>query len=388
MFLIIYVYSRFVYIINYIFLNKNIIKYIQNNNENSHKILYIFMEIYKWKNPLIIFLIYTDKLLYKIVRYISGTKFINYNFVIYVMVKYFLMFGLLKYIVYKYYSFWNKLYNLTIIEILFKRMYGLILSILIFTDFFNNIISYLSHYGIWVYILIYYVISSICVIWELLYFYYLANKIFNVNKNFAYLIYLFNKNFEIFTKINNAIFLRSQYTWSGRIITDFLDILVPDVSRKSNFKEEYLSLNKVKEGSFFMSGRIIYYKPLENRISLKYFDYFGGVIDFGVFEPTFELYWLSFKSNLFYNSFFKPISEIKGKPSIFLYKYIQELSRLYDVYNQPINRLMNWKYYEIKYKESFNDLSFRKKSPLALNDSWKLNDSEQLIVKIYCILIR
>jgi hypothetical protein len=39
-----------------------------------------------------------------------------------------------------------------------------------------------------------------------------------------------------------------------------------------------------------MSGRIIYYKPLENRISLKYFDYFGGVIDFGVFEPTFELY--------------------------------------------------------------------------------------------------
>jgi hypothetical protein len=89
-----------------------------------------------------------------------------------------------------------------------------------------------------------------------------------------------------------------------------------------------------------MSGRINYYIPVNNRISFKYFDYFWGYIDFEVFEPTFELYWESFKSHLSYYSFFKPICEIKGKPSIFLYMQLQELAKLYGTYNQPINRLM------------------------------------------------
>ena len=66
---------------------------------------------------------------------------------IYVLAKYLLMFGLVKLILYKYYRLLYKFYSLTIIDILFNRMYGLILSILIFTDILNNILLYVSQYG-------------------------------------------------------------------------------------------------------------------------------------------------------------------------------------------------------------------------------------------------
>jgi hypothetical protein len=39
-----------------------------------------------------------------------------------------------------------------------------------------------------------------------------------------------------------------------------------------------------------MSGRIKYFKPLENRLSFDYSKYFGGYLTFSVFEPTFSLY--------------------------------------------------------------------------------------------------
>ncbi len=347
-FLLIYGYSRFAVLINFIFLNEKVIKYINDNKEKIQKMLYVLLNVYKWINPFIVFLAYTDKWLYKINRYITGTKYIRYNFIVYVLLKYLAMFGLVKLIIYKYYDLWYKLYHLTIVEILFKRMFGLILSILIFSDILNNVIGLLSHYSIWIYVFIYYVLSILCVIWELLYYSFLSYQI--NNRKVAYLIYLFDKNLQCYTKMNVSIFLRSQFTWLGRIITDILEILIP---KENNFKEDYLHLTKVKKGSYFMSGRINYYIPVNNRISFKYFDYFGGYIDFEVFEPTFELYWESFKSHLSYYSFFKPICEIKYKPSIFLYMQLQELAKLYGTYNQPINRLMKWKYFEIKYKECY-----------------------------------
>lgn len=108
-----------------------------------------------------------------------------------------------------------------------------------------------------------------------------------------------------------------------------------------------------------MEGRILYHKPLE------YFECFGGYKDFDIFEPTFEFYWKSFKNNLPYYNFFKPNCEIKHKPSIFLYIQLQELSKLYDVYNQPINRMLNWNYFDIKYKENFNN--FKEDEKLIIN---------------------
>jgi hypothetical protein len=45
---------------------------------------------------------------------------------------------------------------------------------------------------------------------------------------------------------------------------------------------------------------------------------------------------------------------VKHKPSIFLYIQLKVLANLYDVENQPINRFMDWLYFDIKYKENFN----------------------------------
>jgi len=109
----------------------------------------------------------------------------------------------------------------------------------------------------------------------------------DILRKIAYLIILFDNNFQEYIKMDIIIFLRSEFTWLGRITTDFFEILVPE---ENNFKEDYLSITKVREGSFFMSGRIAYYKPVENRISFKYFEYFLGHIDHDVFEPTFQLY--------------------------------------------------------------------------------------------------
>ena len=164
-------YSRVLVFINYIYEKAKVQQYILDNSEKFYKILYFLFKIHKWKNPLIVFLNYTDTCLYKINRYVTSTKLIHYNFLIYVLIKYLIMFGLLKLMIYKFLNLWYKLLDLTIIEILFKRMYGLIISVLIFTDIINNIVIYLSHYNILVYILIYYIISIFCIMWELLYFY-------------------------------------------------------------------------------------------------------------------------------------------------------------------------------------------------------------------------
>jgi hypothetical protein len=359
-FFLIYGYNRCIALINTVFLNERVIQYIKNNKILFNKILYILLEIFRWINPLVVVLVCTDTWLYQLNRYITGTRFIRYNFIVYVLAKYILMFGLLKLIIYKYYNFWDKLFGLTIVDILFKRMYGLILSILIFSDLFNYILNILSYYNILIYVCIYYVISILCVIWELLYFYYLNEKVvlrlYKIGyEKTAYLIFLFDQNFQSYTKMYKILFYRNQYTWIGRIAAHILKNLVPDISQKTNFKEEYISLEKFSDTSYFMSGRILYFKPLENRLSFKYFKYFGGYLNFSIFESTFKLYWECYKSALNYYSFFNIIREIKGRPSIFLYKQLQDIANLYDVFNQPINRFMNWMYFDIKFNEYYDD---------------------------------
>jgi hypothetical protein len=219
---------------------------------------------------------------------------------------------------------------------------------------------------------------------ELFYFYYIGHCISSllnlkwVNKIFDYLnifqvyknilLFLFNvlsllgDNLERFTKMGVIVYLRSQLTWLGQTMTSILEILIPE---KKNFIDKLFSIQKLSGTAFIGGPRIVYYIPVEKFISLKYFKYFGYLICYNTFEPTFELFWKSYIYNLSYYNFFKSITEIKYKPSIFLYTQLKQLSNLYDVYNQPINRLMNWLYFETKYKENYN----------------KFNESEKEIVK-------
>jgi hypothetical protein len=352
------VYSRFIYYIDYIF-KKN---YIKNNEKRFYKILDILLIWQKWHNPLIPFLTYTDKCLFYLNRYITGTKLLRYNFAIYVIVKYILMFGFIKLILYKYYRLWDKFYNLTIIDILFKRMYGLILSVLIFTDIFNNILLYVSNYGygIWSYIIIYYIISILCIIWELIFFNIPLKYLgFIINKLKLYgLVYSY---FARYTKMNIIISYRNEYTWVGRIIFNIISILIPE---KKTFHEEWMSVEEFSKGRGIMSGRIAYFKPLEKTLSFEYHQYFGGFMDRWFMTPTFNFFYESYKTDLSYEEFFKLKYERKDKPSQFLLFKLLKLASLYSIYNQPIGKLMDWTYFESKANELFN----------------LFNDSEVLIV--------
>jgi len=101
-FLLIYTYSRFSLFINHIFLNEKLTKYVEDNKKIFFKILYVLLEIHRWINPFIVFLVYTDKWLYRINRYVTGTKYIHYNFIVYVLFKYIVFLGLIKFIIYKF----------------------------------------------------------------------------------------------------------------------------------------------------------------------------------------------------------------------------------------------------------------------------------------------
>ena len=142
-------------------------------------------------------------------------------------------------------------------------MYGLILSVLIFTDIFNNILLYVSQYGygIWSYIIIYYIISILYMICELLFFStfkFIKYLDFIINKFKLYgLIYSY---FSRYTKMNIVIGYRNDYTWSGQIILNIISILIPE---KKTFHEEWMSVEVFSKGRGFMSGRIAYFKPLE-----------------------------------------------------------------------------------------------------------------------------
>jgi hypothetical protein len=113
------------------------------------------------------------------------------------------------------------------------------------------------------------------------------------------------------------------------------------ISKENNFEDIHLSIVEFRPGAGMMADRIAYYKPIENTISFKYFDYLGGLLNFKNYQPTFQLYWEVFKGVLSYQRFFHSIQEVKYKPSIFLYLQLQQLSSLFAVNNQPINRLMN-----------------------------------------------
>jgi hypothetical protein len=179
-----------------------------------------------------------------------------------------------------------------------------------------------------------------------------------VNLKIANILNILDMYIQHHVKMNYAVFYRSQLTWIGVVIGELLNILVPNVKKKTNFKVDCLSIIKANDeaesifsGPFIMSGRMLYHVPLENRIPFKYSNYIGEIVDIGVVEPIFQLYWDIYKSHFLYINFLYPICEIKGTPSIFLYKNIICLAKLLDIHNQPINRLMDWMYFDIKMKE-------------------------------------
>jgi hypothetical protein len=217
----------------------------------------------------------------------------------------------------------------------------------------------------------------LCIIYELLFFYeYLEKWIINLLYyklvdivvilkylilGILYIVRLLNIYLKNYTKMNIIIFLRSNYTWLGQIISSILEIISPRLSNETNYKEFFLHKTKFNETQGLMSGGIAYYIPQTNRISFKYFYYIGSLMNIGYFDATYQLYWESFKNDWSYKSFFLSIRELKGKPSIFLYKQLRDLSILDDTQNQPINRLMDWMYFSLKSQQYSYLLGYNEK---------------------------
>jgi hypothetical protein len=129
-----------------------LIKYI-NINE------FFLLKIYQYKNPIILILIEIELVLFYIIRY---TQLKNFQST-YITFIYHILYNIsglngIKIILAKVYKILLDWKKLGIYELLFKRIYGMILSILVFTNIIKLIIMFLnmitSNYIIWVYFLL------------------------------------------------------------------------------------------------------------------------------------------------------------------------------------------------------------------------------------------
>jgi len=160
-------YTRFMYfllILEIILIYRILISKLEKSKSlqfNNKKIINLFILINKWRNPVLILLIILDVLMYDTIIYYNNKLL---NIIIYML--YVLIINPLKIFYFKFYKIlwiWktNKIWN-----ILFNRMFGLILSVLIFTDLIGYIKNTL-HINILLIIYLYFlVISALCEVIE------------------------------------------------------------------------------------------------------------------------------------------------------------------------------------------------------------------------------
>jgi hypothetical protein len=142
--LIIKIYKIFIYYIE-----------LTNYKIKNTKILNFLIFFNKWKNPILILLLKIDEIIFDIISN-NNNKF--YNIIIYLIL--ILIINPIKILHHKFYNIlWLWKYN-NIYTILFNRMFGLILSILIFTNILNYI-KYTLGISIWLIIYIYILLISI-----------------------------------------------------------------------------------------------------------------------------------------------------------------------------------------------------------------------------------
>lgn len=122
-------------IIHYLYENKNFKIYIKNNNNNLLNLLNILLFIQKWKNPILLLLLYIDKFYFKIFRFIIYKFKANKIF----FLQYFilnLILGPLKFIFGFFYSVLLRWVEMPFSLFLITRSFSFILSVFIFSDLF------------------------------------------------------------------------------------------------------------------------------------------------------------------------------------------------------------------------------------------------------------
>lgn len=173
--LFIYVFL-FIYIYIYIlkFIEVGLMKYFTKIFGKKKFLLiqtiYFLIILNIFKNPIIFILYYIDFMLFNFFNKLNY-KLLNYKFF-----SFFLIFTInnllinpIKLIIEMFYNWINKLKNLSFLDLLFKRIEGLIFSILIFTDINKKIVGFLMHLGyFYIFIYTYIFLIFLCILIQLI----------------------------------------------------------------------------------------------------------------------------------------------------------------------------------------------------------------------------
>ena len=119
----------------FIFFYKLVIKFTKNIKIDDIKVLNFLINFNKYKNPLLLFLLKFEEFIFDFLCNYTNKLLIYLIFIIYIFI-----INPIKVLLYKYYKLFNLWITNKYYTIIINRMFGLILSILIFT----NIIMYLK----------------------------------------------------------------------------------------------------------------------------------------------------------------------------------------------------------------------------------------------------
>jgi hypothetical protein len=307
-----------------------------------NKIIPVLLFIQKWRNPILVFLLYTDKKLFNIMRYIyelwkrKGYKQEKRE-IINLIIIYILYFGTIKVLFGFFFKFLSDFLILDFI-ILFKNKFNnlfLISFIIIFILYITKIYSVIK-----VFIYIYIILSLIIIIIE-------SFILLKIN-NYDWLIKL-KVIFRKYSKVDIIIYNRMHYTILGRIITIISEVILDLAEDIPN------SLPVAKIGSYIgsksnnlnLQAFICIYR---NRYSYIYMDNVScrSILKYNYLECTFLTYWNFFKRNYYDFNIILFQNRIKY-PSVYL---LNSLILSFNSLFGPGIQLTELYYYKLKCQEN------------------------------------
>ena len=287
-----------------------------------HKIIYILFFLQKWRNPFLVFLLYTDKKIFSVMRFVyefCRSKGFNQEIreIFYMSIIYICYLGTIKVLFGRFYLMLGKWSKLSFIDILFNRIYGLLISILIFSDLINILKMFIITNGLLGCLIIYFSISLILISIEL---FYIFNKYPDNTKYSGKFMLLIRNSLYTYLTIDLTIYHRMHYTILGRIITIISEIILDLEEDEARFLPNavvgsYNACIRLKKGFYITLKH-------RDRYKLKYIDHISShfLTKCNYLETTFLTYWEFLKRNYYKNIIL--IQDRKNYPSAYLYHSI------------------------------------------------------------------
>ena len=313
-----------------------------------NKIIYILLFIQKWRNPFLVFLAYTDKKIFYVMRYIYeflrsyGMKQEKRE-IINLFIIYILFLGTIKIIFGRLYLIVGKWLTLSFTDVFFNRIYGTLISILVFSDVIYFLRLYIIN-GILGCLLLYFSVSIIFICIELFYIFEMYPE---KTRYFGRFMLTIRNSLYTYITIDLTIYHRMHYTILGRIITIISEIILDLEEDDIRFLPNAV-VGSYKSCIRFNKGFYIILK-YRYRYTSKYMDNISShfLTKFNYLESTFITYWEFLKRN-YYKGFIL-IQDRKNYPSAYLF---HSLVKSFMVRFGPGMTLTEIYYYKLKCQEN------------------------------------